>query len=71
MSGQKRIDRRLWWLLGGAAGASLLWLAATLGLIGSAMDAQERQAVLQTVGDRLILILLTWAAGMALIGWGL
>ncbi|MFP8777667.1 exonuclease domain-containing protein [Hydrogenophaga sp. RWCD_12] len=71
MSGQKRIDRRLWWLLGGAAGASLLWLAATFGLIGSAMDAQERQAVLQTVGDRLILILLTWAAGMALIGWGL
>ena len=71
MSGQKRIDRRLWWLLGGAAGASLLWLAATFGLIASAMDAQERQAVLQTVGDRLILILLTWAAGMALIGWGL
>ena len=71
MSGQKKTDRRLWWLVGGAAVASLLWLAATFGLIGSAMEAHERQSVLQTVGDRLILILLTWGAGMAVIGWGL
>jgi DNA polymerase III subunit epsilon len=71
MSLQKKTDRRLWWLLGGAAVASLLWLAATFGLIGSAMDGNERRAVLETVGDRLILILLTWGAGMALIGWGL
>ncbi|MCB2018891.1 MAG: DNA polymerase III subunit epsilon [Hydrogenophaga sp.] len=35
------------------------------------MDAQERQAVLQTVGDRLVLIVLTWCAGMAVIAWGL
>ncbi|MBA4261472.1 MAG: DNA polymerase III subunit epsilon [Comamonadaceae bacterium] len=35
------------------------------------MDTQERQAVLQTVGDRLGLIGLTWGAGMAVIGWGL
>ena len=35
------------------------------------MDAQERQAVLQTVGDRLVLIVLTWAAGMGVIAWGL
>ena len=51
MSLQKKTDPRLWWLLGAAAVASLLWLGATFGLIGSAMDAQERQAVLQTVGD--------------------
>ena len=63
--------RGLWWLLGAAAAASLVWLAITFGLIGSAMDAQERQAVLQTVGDRLGLILLTWGGGMAVIGWGL
>ncbi len=71
MSLQKKTDPRLWWLLGAAAVASLLWLGATFGLIGSAMDAQERQAVLQTVGDRLVLIVLTWAAGMGVIAWGL
>ena len=71
MSLQKKTDPRLWWLLGAAAVASLLWLGATFGLIGSAMEAQERQAVLQTVGDRLVLIVLTWAAGMGVIGWGL
>lgn len=71
MSAQQKTDPRLWWLLGAAAVASLAWLAVTAGLIGSAMDTQERQAVLQTVGDRLVLIVLTWSAGMALIGWGL
>jgi len=71
MSAQQKTDPRLWWVLGAAAVASLAWLAVTAGLIGSAMDAQERQAVLQTVGDRLVLILLTWTAGMAVIGWGL
>ena len=71
MSLQKKTDPRLWWLLGAAAVASLLWLGATFGLIGSALEAQERQAVLQTVGDRLVLIVLTWAAGMGVIAWGL
>jgi DNA polymerase-3 subunit epsilon len=71
MSLQQKTDPRLWWLLGAAAVASLLWLGATFGLIGSAMEAQERAAVLQTVGDRLVLIVLTWAAGMGAIGWGL
>ncbi len=71
MSAQQKTDPRLWWLLGAAAAASLVWLAITFGLIGSAMDAQERQAVLQTVGDRLGLIVLTWGGGMAVIGWGL
>ena len=71
MSAQQKTDPRLWWLLGAAAVASLGWLAVTFGLVASAMEAQERQAVLQTVGDRLGLIGLTWAAGMAVIGWGL
>ena len=71
MSAQQKTDQRFWWLLGAVAVASLAWLAVTAGLIGSAMDAQERQAILQTVGDRLVLILLTWSAGMAIIGWGL
>jgi DNA polymerase III subunit epsilon len=71
MSAQQKTDPRLWWLVAAAALASLAWLAVTLGLIASAMDIQERQAVLQTVGDRLGLIGLTWAAGMAVIAWGL
>ncbi|MGI9215694.1 MAG: exonuclease domain-containing protein [Hydrogenophaga sp.] len=71
MSAQQKTDPRLWWLLGTAAVASLVWLGITFGLIGSAMDAQERASVLQTVGDRLVLIALTWGAGMAAIGWGL
>jgi DNA polymerase-3 subunit epsilon len=71
MSAQQKTDPRLWWLMAAAALASLAWLAVTFGLIGSAMDALERQAVLQTVGDRLGLISLTWGAGMAVIAWGL
>jgi len=71
MSAQQKTDPRLWWLLGAAGVASLGWLAVTFGLIASAMEAQERQAVLQTVGDRLVLIGLTWGGGMAVIGWGL
>jgi DNA polymerase-3 subunit epsilon len=71
MSAQQRTDPRLWWLLGAAAAASLVWLVVTVTLIGSAMELQERQAVLQTVGDRAVLILLTWGAGMAVIAWGL
>ena len=50
MSAQQKTDRRLWWLLGAAAAASLFWLVATVGLVGSAMEAQEREAVWQTVG---------------------
>ena len=71
MSAQQKTDPRLWWLVAAAALASLAWLAVTFGLIGSAMDTLERQAVLQTVGDRLGLISLTWGAGMAVIAWGL
>lgn len=71
MSAQQKTDPRLWWLVGAAALASLAWLVVTFGLIGSAMDTQERQAVLQTVGDRIGLIGLTWGAGMAAIAWGL
>jgi DNA polymerase-3 subunit epsilon len=71
MSAQQKIDPRLWWALGAAAFGSLAWLALTLGLIGSAMGTQERQAVLETVGDRLALLVLTWGCGMALIAWGI
>lgn len=71
MSLQKKTDRRLWWLLGAAALVSVLWLLATLGLIGSTLDDEERGTVRRLLGDRLVLITLMWAAGMAGIAWGL
>lgn len=71
MSGQQKTDRRLWWLLGGAAALSVLWLLITLLLIGSTMEPQARADLQSLLGDRLMLILLTWGAGMAAIAWGL
>jgi DNA polymerase-3 subunit epsilon len=71
MSGQKKTDRRLWWLLGVAGLVSVAWLLATLGLLGSTLKPDDRAAVWGLLGDRLILVSLTWGAGMAAIGWGL
>ncbi|MEZ5647016.1 MAG: exonuclease domain-containing protein [Burkholderiaceae bacterium] len=71
MSGQQRTDRRLWWLLGVAALLSVVWLLLTLGLVGSTLDPEARTTVAGLVGDRFLLILLTWGAGMAAIAWGL
>lgn len=71
MSAQKKTDRRLWWLLGAAALGSVLWLLVTLGLIASTLDGDQRGAVLGLLGDRLVLVSLTWGAGMAGIAWGL
>jgi len=71
MSRQKKTDRRLWWLLSGAAAVSMLWLVATFGLIASTFAPEQRAQVLGLLGDRLALISLTWAGGMAAIAWGL
>ena len=71
MSAQQKTDRRLWWLLGAAAALSVLWLLATIGLIGATLETDDRATVWSLVGDRLVLILLTWSAGMAAIAWGL
>jgi len=71
MSRQKKTDPRLWWLLGGAAAVSLLWLVATFGLIASTFAPEQRAQVLGLLGDRLALISLTWAGGMVAIAWGL
>jgi len=71
MSGQKKTDRRLWWLLGAAAAVSLLWLLATLGLIASTFTPEQRSELLGLLGDRLVLISLTWGVGMAAIAWAL
>ncbi|MEZ5705799.1 MAG: exonuclease domain-containing protein [Burkholderiaceae bacterium] len=71
MSRQKKTDRRLWWLLGVAAAVSLLWLAATIGLVGSTLDEEGRATVWRLVGEQSVLLLLTWGAGMAAIAWAL
>ena len=71
MSGQKKTDRRLWWLLGVAALVSLLWLAGTIGLVGATMDEEGRATVWRLVGEQSVLLLLTWSAGMGAIAWAL
>lgn len=71
MSGQKRTDRRLWWLLAAAAVVSVIWLLATFALVGATLEPGERDAVWGLLGERLMLISLTWGGGMAAIAWGL
>lgn len=71
MSGAKKTDRRLWGWLTLAALLSVLWLLLTVGLLGSTLDGNVRSTVWGLLGDRLILVFLTWGAGMAAIAWGL
>ena len=71
MSRQKKTDRRLWWLLAVAALVSLVWLAITIGLVGSTLDVAGRATVWRLVGEQSVLLLLTWGAGMAAIAWAL
>jgi DNA polymerase-3 subunit epsilon len=71
MSAQQKTDRRLWWLLGGAALLSLAWLLATLALVGATLAPQARHSVWALLGERLTLIALTWGAGMAGIAYAL
>ncbi|WP_291013279.1 exonuclease domain-containing protein [Hydrogenophaga sp.] len=71
MSGQQTTDRRLWLLLGVAGLLSVAWLLATMVLVGSTLEAVERNTVWALLGERLVLVLLTWGAGMAAIAWAL
>ncbi len=71
MAVPRRTDRRLWWLLGVAAAVSVVWLLLTFWLIGSTLDAEARDAAWILLGDRLVLVSLTWGMGMGAIAWGL
>jgi DNA polymerase-3 subunit epsilon len=71
MSAQQKTDRRLWWLLAGAALVSVVWLLATVALVGATLEPAERQTVWALLGGRLALLSLTWGAGMAAIAWAL
>jgi DNA polymerase-3 subunit epsilon len=71
VSGQQKTDRRLWWLLGGAALLSVAWLLATMALLGATLAPEARQTVWALLGGQMALVLLTWGAGMAAIAWAL
>ncbi|MDG5976391.1 DNA polymerase III subunit epsilon [Hydrogenophaga taeniospiralis CCUG 15921] len=71
MSGHRKTDRRLWWLLGVAAVVSIAWLLATFALVGATLEPQDRNTVWGLLENRLTLICLTWGVGMAAIAWGL
>jgi DNA polymerase III subunit epsilon len=71
MSRAHKTDKRLLMMLAAAAVVSVLWLIATLALIGSTLDVADRQTVQGLIGDRLMLISLTWGLGMAVIAWAL
>jgi DNA polymerase-3 subunit epsilon len=71
MSAQQKTDRRLWWLLGVAALASLAWLLVTFGLVGSTLEQEARATVWSLLADRVALIAMTWGGGMAAIAWAL
>lgn len=71
MSRARKTDKRLLAMLAVAAVVSVLWLAATFLLIVFTLDANDRMAVQSLIGDRFMLISLTWGMGMAAIAWGL
>ncbi len=71
MARARKTDKRLWWLLGVAAGVSVIWLLITFWLIGATMEPADRATAWSLLGDRLVLICLTWAMGMAAIAWSL
>ena len=71
MAGSRRTDKRLWWLLGAAAGVTVIWLLITFWLVGSTLATNVREVIWSLLGDRLVLISLTWAMGMGAIAWGL
>ncbi|TSE31777.1 DNA polymerase III PolC-type [Tepidimonas thermarum] len=68
---RRRIDPRLWWLLGGAAAVSLAWLGVTVGLIAVTLEPEARTRMLDLLGDRWGFVLLMWLVGMGAIAWGL
>ncbi|MBL8387781.1 MAG: DNA polymerase III subunit epsilon [Hydrogenophaga sp.] len=71
MSSAKKTDPRQWWLLGTAGAASVLWLLVTAGLLWLTLEPAARQTVWCVLGERAVLVLLTWSAGMGAIAWGL
>lgn len=69
MNGRRRLDRRLWGLLAAVAAVSLAWPLLAAGMIGSTLQAGERDQAWGLLGGRLVLIPLAWGLGMAAVAW--
>ncbi len=61
-------DRRLLLAIAGIGLATLLWLALTIGLIASTLEPAQRALVAEQLAPRFVLIGMTWAFGLVLIG---
>ncbi len=59
-----RIDRRLLVAIGVIGLATVVWLLLTIGLIASTLAPSERALVTEKLAPRLVLIVLTWVAGL-------
>ena len=68
MSGRRRIDRRLWTLLGALAAISLAWLLLGLGMVVSTIPVGQRSELWYLLGERLVLLPLAWCIGMFAMG---
>ena len=71
MARHQPTDKRLVWLLAVAALVSVAWLLFTLWLIAATLAPADRATVWALVGPSLLLVSLTWGAGMGAIAWGL
>jgi len=71
MARHQPTDKRLVWLLAVAALVSIVWLLFTLWLIAATLTPPDRATVWALVGPSLLLVSLTWGAGMGAIAWGL
>ena len=56
MSGAKKTDKRLWWLLAVAALVSLVWLGVTIGLVGATLDDDGRATIWRLLGEQSVLL---------------
>jgi len=63
-----QIDRRLLMAIGVIGLATVVWLLLTMGLIASTLAPLQRALVFEQLAPRLVLIGMTWVAGLAVIG---
>lgn len=64
----RRFDKRVALGITIVGVVGLLWLAVTGVLIGASLSAAERQAVVQAIGARAILLIVMWALALVAVG---
>lgn len=62
-----RTDRRVIWATAAIGLATVVWLLLTIGLIGSSLEPQQRDLVVEHLAPRLLLIGVTWLVGLMVI----